>query len=56
MDLEAGGLLVVELEAGRSPGLIAERLVQNSLELTLLRPREVALEEAFLSLTDGEMG
>lgn len=56
VELEPGGLLVVELESDRSPGLIAERLVQNGLELTLLRPREVALEEAFLSLTDGDMG
>lgn len=56
VDLEDEDLLIVELEPGRSPGLIAERLVGNGLDLTLLRPRVVALEDAFLSLTDGDMG
>ncbi|MBL4844899.1 MAG: ABC transporter ATP-binding protein [Planctomycetes bacterium] len=56
VELEPNGLLIVGLEPGRSPSLIASRLINSGLDLTLLRPREVALEDAFLSLTDGDMG
>ena len=47
--------LLVELEEGAGPGLIAQALVENGLELTLLRPRAIDLEDAFLTLTEGKL-
>ncbi|MGE0706782.1 MAG: ABC transporter ATP-binding protein [Planctomycetota bacterium] len=51
-----GELLRVTLRDGASPGALARRLVENGLELLLLRPREIDLEDAFLSLTEGKLG
>ena len=40
---------------GASPGVIARALVKADLELLVLRPRAVDLEDAFLSLTEGKL-
>ena len=49
-------LLAVELADGASPGRVAAALVENGLELLVLRPRLIDLEDAFLGLTEGKLG
>jgi ABC-2 type transport system ATP-binding protein len=54
-DHASGDMLEVQLVEGQSPALIARLLLDNGLELVLLRPREIDLEDAFLSLTEGKL-
>ena len=48
-------LIAVELEDGASPSDVARALLDGGLELLVLRPRAIDLEDAFLSLTEGKL-
>jgi len=49
-------LLVVDLAEGASAAAVARTLVGAGLDLVVLRPRPVDLEDAFLALTEGTLG
>ncbi len=48
-------LLRVSLAEGAGPGEVSRALVEAGYELLILRPREIDLEDAFLTLTEGKL-